>query len=158
MSQSSQPLPADTQAPSQIPGEVSEDLEIEQKQTKEDLTPTNQTAFGSHEPLLESISDYTEPLVAGGSAKGNKKVIVMAGSFLFVIVFLLIGLAYMASRNSGPAPVAQDTISPTPVAETDPIKKRIRNLEALLETADPTRQEDPFPPVQMEAILDKQEK
>ncbi len=139
---------------------MSENSEIQPEEvpTKEDLVLSNQTSFGSSQPLMESVSSYDEPITANTQKGGKMKLVRLMAAVLGILLLAVIAFAYMATQKTRPSETVEPQVTPTPAIESDPIKKRILSVEKLLDSADPTRQEDPFPPVGMDIILDKLKK
>jgi hypothetical protein len=71
------------------------------------------------------------------------------------VILLVIVLAVMLSQQQiTQEPDPEPTLAPT--VELDPLRQEINQLRAELEAADPTTQELPFPPVNLNIYLDQQ--
>ena len=121
-------------------------------------TPVNQTQFSFEEPIFENTQVYvdeSQPILP--QTPKNKKKFIFIGIGLFFLVLVVLTIVLIIRGNS----VAQD--GETQIKETKttielgPIEQRIEDARVLLNTADPTKQDLSFPPVDLNLRLDKKE-
>ncbi len=116
----------------------------------------DQTKFTQEEPLFEQ-PDSPE-LVVGEAQKTTKsanRLILIGGGLLVVLMLLVIVVAALSQR---PAKTSQVVASPSPspvVLDETELARRVTQLKSDLTSADPTKQDLIFPPVNMDIRLDK---
>jgi hypothetical protein len=135
----------------------------------------DQTKFAEEEPLFEPRSGGKElnvkmptPAETSDLAPGNsdssaktpikkslfKKIILIAvGVIVFIVVLALIA----RQPQLGPSQEPTASPSPSPVA-VGALNQRVNQLKLDLKSADPTKQELVFPPVNLNLRLDKKTK
>lgn len=112
----------------------------------------NQTQFTFEEPLFEAPPSLPKEPDAPLKAwyKRPQTLIILGVSTLGLLLFAL----YVASRpqqQSGNE-ILNLQASPSPTA-LSPLEQRVNQLKTELQAADPSKQELPFPPVDMELEL-----
>lgn len=115
---------------------------------------TDQTRFSLEEPLLRSVDEGDEVADAALIKSTSKKRRLLVGGAVVLLLVILV-LAIIASQ--GRKQVAPDIKD---VAEENdphlgPLEERIVKLKNDLGNADPTKQELPFPLLDMDLRLDK---
>lgn len=123
---------------------------------EENSQVVNQTHFSFEEPLFEqppSIINEEEKPVETPQLWYKKKLILAAIASGLLLILLLLGLAAYFSPQSQHLREDLLEVQPSPVPELTPNQIKIKELQTELETADPARQEFPFPPVLMEITL-----
>ncbi len=122
----------------------------------EELRSDNQTHFGAEEPLFEPVWQ-PQPVVtevAPTSPKNRKKLFLIGGVAVVIVLVLLTSLMALSDR-SGPL-LTETESTPPPSSQTlSPLDTKIKDLKTELKAADPSEQELPFPPVQMTIFLDE---
>lgn len=123
-------------------------------------TPVNQTQFSFEEPIFENTQVYIdESKPSSPQTPNNKKkyIFIGVGICLFVLVLVFLILVFILRRNlvteDGDSQI-RETKSAT---QLGPIEQRIEDARVLLNTADPTKQDLSFPPVDLNLRLDKKE-
>lgn len=111
---------------------------------------TDQTEFTFAEPLFESPPTLSEKKDGPPQKPWYRKPkIVLVVALLALLAFLIV-----ATMVAQPAdPMLEGTPTPTPSAlprELSALEQRIQEAMTQLQAADPTKQEFPFPPVDME--------
>lgn len=113
----------------------------------------NQTQFSIEEPILE-----VPQLEIDSIATQSKKKIPPIVFIIIGVVVLLITIIIVAALNR-PEEVVEEltTEKPTPtlVQELSPIEKKLQVAIDKLEKANPTTEEHPFPPVNLELRIDE---
>jgi hypothetical protein len=116
----------------------------------------DQTRFSAEKPLFESSAYPSQPaaVTAPPSTRWYQKPLVLVAmafaALMLLLVVLLIMLKPAKLMIEEPLPSSSPVISPV----TDPLREKILQLRKELESADPSRQELPFPPVNLELRLD----
>ena len=137
------------------------DKYLEPDETLEPEVAADQIRFGWEKPLFEKNQVSTLPRTQSNPpsapSKWYQKPLVLAALALCAVLFLLVMVLLLLRQPEQPTVVNEP--SPSPIANpiADPLKQRIIELRNDLQTADPTRQEYPFPPVSMDLQLDPQE-
>ena len=119
-----------------------------------EFASSDQTAFGSSEPLFENQVEVIDPAAVPIEPKKpiwqNPLVLgVVAVLVVLLLVMILAAVLQPARRLTTPQP------SPSPLNQVQlgPWQTKITDLQAELKVADPAQQELPFPPVKMELPL-----
>lgn len=113
---------------------------------------SNQTQFTFEEPLFEAPPEVpTEPTAPQPPWYKRPRNLILGGGAVFLL--LIVSLT-MLSRPVVQQQLTDLTASPTPTpAARGPYDQRLQELQTELQAADPTRQDLPFPPVNMELQL-----
>lgn len=130
-----------------------------------DQLEQNQTQFSELTPVLESASEpEVKPMVAEQAvvpAKSKSKKMVLVGIIglilIVVFVFLLI-LIKMSISNGQLTEEQQKQTRQNGNGEIDPLLEEIYDLDDQLLASDPTINEIPLPPVDMNLRLDPAKK
>jgi hypothetical protein len=112
----------------------------------------NQTQFSIEEPILETPQPEIDPTAVQPKKKTKPIVYIIIG-----VVVLLITIIILAALNRPEEVVEELTIeepTPTLVQELSPIEKKLQVAVDKLEKANPTTEQYPFPPVDMELRID----
>lgn len=118
----------------------------------------DQTQFASGSLLYEPISQVDEP--GEKSASPNKQVgeqrrPVLLGIAILAVVLILVALfALWRSRQRPETKPAVNLDPETKQQLVGPFTKRLRELQQDLEKADPSQEDLPFPPVDLELSLE----
>lgn len=120
----------------------------------------NQTQFSELTPVLESAlpapvkpaADQTVMLVP---PKSKKKLVVGVIGLILIIVFIFLLILIKMSVSSRPSSTEQQPQTrQTGQGEIDPVLEEIYDLDDQLLASDPTINEIPLPPVEMNLRLD----
>jgi hypothetical protein len=119
----------------------------------------DQTQFAAEEPLFEQpvkieAPQPTEAPKVEPSSKKSTKRIAIVGGLLFFILLIIILLAAALRKPSAPTEEEAEFTSEEEQRIMGPFSQRISELENQLELADPSQEDLPFPPVDMEIKLD----
>lgn len=112
------------------------------------------TPLATVTPTAPGSLPVTSPSAPPGMTAIPTKLIKTAGIVLVILLVLLVGIAAMSRRPSTVKPSVQPSATPTSVSQTE-MEKRVTELQKQLESADPTKQDLVFPPVDMQIRLDK---
>ena len=124
---------------------------------KNQPTLLNQTSFSEEEPLLEKPADYDEKLANRKKFfKTKQEKLLKILIFLFSFFLILIIALYFVFKKPKPVEIEKPTEKVEQVQSLDPLRKRIKVLSEDLNEADPTKQELPFPPVDLKIRIDPQ--
>lgn len=113
----------------------------------------NQTQFTADEPLLEQpIQPVVTPTDPAPIKKSPPKWLVPAivGVGVITLLIILIALRSRSEINLPPESVVQ----PPPARELSPLELRLEEIRLQLRAANPTLQELPFPPLDMQLKID----
>lgn len=120
--------------------------------------PLNQTQFSFEEPIFENPLQYEEekPPIVEKSKKSKKKLYISIGIVATVFLLLILFVIFLRLRNKNDAtePLKRD---PAIEQELGPLQRRIEQSRFLLESADPTKEDLSFPPVNFDLRLDPKE-
>lgn len=110
---------------------------------------TDQTAFTFSEPLFESPPSLPQAPPEPGHKPWylQPKALVVIGLLLFTAVIMALTLMLQSSQS-----LVETSPSPSPSAlprQLTQLEQRISEARIQLQAADPTKQEFPFPPVDM---------
>lgn len=120
-----------------------------------ELVTSDQTAFGSTEPLFENHTEVIDPHaspIEPNKPYWKNPLILVAGIVALALV-LLLTLLIMTITPSRRQATSEPTPSPVNEMPAGPWQERTTTLQSELEAADPSQQELPFPPVKMELPL-----
>jgi hypothetical protein len=125
---------------------------------KEDQILSDQTSFGLESPLFapkkkpKSLADMTpEELAAHKRKKLLMAVLVGVGIFLVLVIIMAVMLKRRTPGRVSPEASAEPESSQT----LSPLEQKVETLRQDLRQADPTRQDTPFPPVDLTIELDE---
>lgn len=116
----------------------------------------NQTQFSSEEPLFEKPP--LEPLDPNAVQTKKPKPLFI---FLGIFTVVLVGILIFAALNKPQSVVEEEPeLTPTPkvTKERSPIEQKLEVAVEKLEKANPTTENFPFPPVNMELRIDEPER
>lgn len=120
--------------------------------------PLNQTQFSFEEPIFENPLQYEEekPPVVEKSKKSKKKLYITIGIVVTVFLLLILFVIFLRLRNRNDV---TETLKRDPAIEQElgPLQRRIEQSRFLLESADPTKEDLSFPPVNFDLRLDPKE-
>lgn len=119
------------------------------------LIDTNQTEFSSVEPLFERPPVDPKTLEVKPAPKSQKVLMAVIGAVIVVFILIIILVIVMSRREMLPDILPEP--SATPSTQLDPLRQQVHDLRAELEAADPTKQDLPFPPVNLDIFLDPQQ-
>ncbi len=121
----------------------------------------NQTAFGEEEPLFQDgAAPASATMLPGAPTEGAVKSklqnpVVFIGGAVAIVIFLLLFIVAFLPREM-PQFMGEESPSPTVEAQApSELDKRLQELENDLKANDPTKQDLPFPPIDMKLFLDK---
>lgn len=115
----------------------------------------NQTQFSFEEPIFEDQAVYMGETPEEKEVKPkSKRNLIFIGIVGFILFLLLIVVLLFASRNNKTDEVIEDENIVVVTKEMGPLQKRIEDARELLDTADPTKQDLSFPPLDMDIRLD----
>jgi hypothetical protein len=124
-------------------------------------TDTDQTQFATDSWLYEAnrpdpAAQSTEPKLPFWKTKQGKPAMIILGATL-VFLLILIAAYYLKPR---PEAIVEEEIDEATVAALDlgPLGEKVKLLRQQLKAADPTKEQDPFPPVNLELRLDEAER
>ncbi len=118
----------------------------------------NQTVFAQSEPVFQDpekipVTPEQEKQLVTEKAKKKKLMFVGIGVFIFIIVLLVMTMT-MKKRSTQ----IVENPTPTPVAEQKqtltPLQQSVKDAQILIDRADPSVNEFPFPPVNFEVTLE----
>jgi hypothetical protein len=128
---------------------------------------SNQTKFSYEKPFFEEIaplptedSPSPEPMQQKGIIGWIRTHTVLAavGVTLLVLLLVLLVLAALFSPRNTMVPTdTNEVVTDTP-KQLSPLEQKVQNLKSELNQADPTRGQEPFPPVDLDIRLDKSER
>jgi hypothetical protein len=121
---------------------------------QDQLVDTNQTEFSSVEPLFEKPPVDPATLVPKPAPKSHRVLMFVIGGVVVVVLLIIVLVVLLSRRQMLPTLLPQPT--PTPSTQLDPLRQEVVNLRTELEAADPTKQELPFPPVDLDIFLEQQ--
>lgn len=118
----------------------------------------NQTLFASEQPVFQEPVD-TERQTAQKDQSPQKKrrllFIVVAGSALFFLLLLMVALS---ARRSEQQTIVEASPTPEPqTTEFTQLGRAVKDVETLVNNADPTNNEFPFPPIEFNIFIQKTE-
>ena len=119
----------------------------------------DQTQFVAEEPLFEQPVKLTAPHVSKPENSepkkpSKKRVFMLVTMGLFFFLLLLIVIAAAMRRQTSPLDEGEVIEEEQQEKMIDPFRQRIKDLGAELKAADPTKDDLPFPPVDMDIRLD----
>lgn len=128
------------------------------------LTPTettpevqsNQTHFAEEEPIFEETS-LPKSATRPGEEKAVKPGISPAVIVLTVLLIMMaLGVAtlFFLPQSTPQVVVQEPSPTPSPIAQETGIQDRLSELNTDLQSADPTKLNLPFPPVDMKLSID----
>ena len=120
---------------------------------------TNQTRFSDEGMYFESNLpdvDPNAPKQPYFETKQGKLVLIVLAVFGFLLV--VIGLAILAKSNQSQIQDVIQGTNPKVQREMTETEKKVQLLREQLTTADPTKELDPFPPINLKLRLDPSEK
>jgi hypothetical protein len=136
------------------------------EQTPPELLPDNQTQFIGEESIWESASLPTSPKIegepvpppAGPLARYRLPLMIGGGLFTLLLVMIVV-VASMRPRTTVPKAQVEPTPSPTAMVQPDTeYTRRLNQLKAELDTADPTKNTLPFPQVNLRLRLEDEQR
>lgn len=116
---------------------------------------TNQTEFSAVEPLFEKPPIDPKTLEPKPVSKSQKIIFFAIGGVVIFFILITILVVVMSRRQMLPDLLPEPTA--TPSAQLDPLRQQVNELRAELDAADPTKQELPFPPVNLDIFLEPQQ-
>lgn len=113
----------------------------------------DQTSFASGSVLYEPISRPTTD--QDKTAAKNKKIkpVLLGVGILLLLIGLVVAYGLYQENGSGVAPIKEPELTEEQQRELTPFRRRLSELEADLEQADPNQEKLPFPPVDLELNL-----
>lgn len=118
----------------------------------------NQTVFAQSEPVFQDpeqlpVDPEQEKLLASKKAKQKKMMFIGTGIFVFILVLLVMAMT-MQKRSTN----VVEKPTPTPVVvqkETlTPLQQSVKDAQILIDNADPSVNDYPFPPINFEVTLE----
>ncbi len=119
----------------------------------------DQTQFAAEEPLfekpvkIEAPKPVEDPKVELPSKKSMKRAFI-TGGLLFFILMMVVLLGVALHKPAAPVEEETEFTSEEEQRIMGPFSQRISELESQLELADPSQEDLPFPPVDMEIKID----
>ncbi len=120
---------------------------------------TNQTRFSDEGMYFESTLpdiDPNAPKKPFFETKQGKYALI--GLAVFGFLMMIIGLAIIAKSNQTPIQEVIEVFKPRVVRDLSETEQKVVLLKELLVTADPTKEQDPFPPINLTFRLDPSER
>ncbi len=121
-------------------------------------TLSNQTQFGSEEPLFEHASLPTPPSEKNAQPAGPKKFwqdkVFLFGVGVVGVSLLLLMMIGMSSPRRVQQLLGQNP-TPSPRPAQSALQQRLNEVKTDLSAADPSQSDLPFPPVDKNIYLDK---
>jgi hypothetical protein len=114
----------------------------------------DQTNFANQEPIYEEPADYDEirKSLSFFKTKKGKMISILAALFGFFLSLIII-LFFVFNKK--PLDLVEKEKEPSQeIIQLDPLRTRIKVLADDLDQADPTKQELPFPPVDLSIRID----
>lgn len=117
----------------------------------------NQTDFTTQQYLWKSETvDLSPPDVKKNKRKTQIILLSIIAFFILFFILLIIILKYQSSSNKQNQEIVTEEETKTEKEiEADPIIQKIEELKQSLNQADPTKNQDSFPPVKIEVGFDE---
>jgi hypothetical protein len=123
----------------------------------DELVTGDQTSFGLESPLFDQPKrrGFVEEMSPEEKARQKKKKIIIGLIAGGVAVFvLLVVIAAMFKPRGLQTTTPEASAEPQTNQELSPLEQKVETLRQELRAADPTREDIPFPPVDLEIELD----
>lgn len=112
----------------------------------------DQTQFIAEEPLYEKPVPVANPQQSEQPSKPKSRLPLFIGAGAVVVLLMIIALA-LAARRQPIAQPGEETSSEQVSPAMGPFKQQLSELNQQLQAADPTKEDLPFPPVDMHITL-----
>jgi hypothetical protein len=122
----------------------------------------DQTQFAQEEPLFEKTAEVVLPPAPAPTPtpsdvppKKSKMLLFVAGGLIFFIFIIGVILLAVFTRSKTPASDIDEQETEEEQQMLGPFMQRLNELESQLQAADPSKEELPFPPIDMEIRLEE---